>query len=312
MVPVNATLSRSRTLALVLAVPLLTAGLAGCVGSEEPDAPWSSYEDAKSAPGPTFSPNGTDSPIQVKWLQPSTPDSVPQAQSELWLLVFDSEADEPVTDATLTMESYMPAMGHGTSAEEDPAHEDFGLYRGVINPSMGGEWQLNLTVQLGSGETLDYVISYNAEGEGGMDDGHGDHGHDHGNETDDTNQTDGNETSEPDGNQTDEEEPEGFNATFNDTIEADTGYERDWAFPVNSTNFTVEATIALDATEPTAEANLTLIDANGTDLDSTEVSGTGEAEGTVTIDDPPSTGEYTARVTGSAVDASYELTIEVG
>lgn len=305
------TLSRSRTLALLLAVPLVTAGLAGCIGSEESDTPWSSYEDAKAASGPTFSANDSDSPIEVKWLRPSTPDSVPQAQSEIWLLVFDSQADEPVTDATLTMESYMPAMGHGTSAEEDPVHEDFGLYRGVINPSMGGQWQLNLTVQLGSGDALDFFIPYQVEGEGGMD--HGDHGHDHGNGTDDTNQTDGNETSDPDGNETDgEEPPEGFNATFNDSIEADTGYERDWAFPVNSTNFTVEATITLDATEPTAEANLTLIDANGTEQGSAEVSGTGESEGTVTIDEPPGTGEYTARVTGSAVDASYELAIQVG
>lgn len=296
------------TKALLLAIPLITAGLAGCIGDPGSDLPWSSYDEAKAADGPVFEPNGTDSSVRVKWLQPQTPDNVPKGKSEIWLLLFDSEADEPIREAALSMNSYMPAMGHGTASEEDPTHQDFGVYQGVINPSMGGDWQLNLSVELSEGDTLDFTIDYTVEGEGGMDG-------DHGNETNDTdgnmsdgNQTDGNQT---DGNQTaNESEPEGFNGTFNDTMTATTSYEQSWTFPVNSTNFTVEATITLTATDPLAEVNLTIVDANGTEQGSVVVSEDG-GNGTVTVDEPPTTGDWTATVTGQGVDASYELEVTV-
>lgn len=304
----------SKTATLLLALPLLTASLAGCLSDDDSDLEWSSYEEAKAASGPTFSPVEEDSPVRVKWLEPSTPDSVPQSQSAVWMLVYDSEADEPVTDAEISLGSWMPAMGHGTSAEEDPTHQDFGVYRGVINPTMGGAWQLNLTVTLTSDGAHDFQMNYTVEGEGGMDGGHDD-GHDHGNDsTNETDGPDGNMTDGPDdgnrtGNQTaNETQPEGFAGTFTDSFSATVDYARDWTFPTNSTNFTVAATINMTGTLPTDEVTLTLFDAEGDEQGSASTNG--EAT-TVEIADPPNTGEYTANVTGQAADASYTLNVTV-
>jgi hypothetical protein len=172
-----------RSTALVAALLLLAAGTAGCLADEESgsDLPWSSYEDAKAAEGPTFEP-AEDSSIRVKWLRPQSPDQVPGGSSTIHLLVYDQAGDEPVTDAEVQLGSWMPAMGHGTAAEEDPTPRAFGVYEGVINPSMGGEWVLNLTVQPPSGSALTFEIPYTAQGEGSMDHGEG-MGHGDGNDT---------------------------------------------------------------------------------------------------------------------------------
>lgn len=168
------TLPNSRSLIFVAAALLLTSGLAGCIGNEGSDSelPWSSYEEARDANGQVFEPNGT-STVRVKWLKPATPDTVPKKQSEIYLLVFDSESDDPITDAEIALASQMPAMGHGTASEKDPEHQDFGVYKGVINPTMGGQWILELTVGLPSGENLDFQIGYNVQGGDGMHGGHG-------------------------------------------------------------------------------------------------------------------------------------------
>ncbi len=163
----------TRPMILLAVVLLSTTALTGCIGDEEPsaDLEWSSYEAARDADGPVFEPE-EPSPLRVKWLMPDTPDQVPQGQSSIFLLVFDSEQDAPVTDANVSMGSWMPAMGHGTTSEESPGHVAYGVYEGVINPTMGGPWQLNLTVTLADGESLGFQIAYTTEG-GSMDGGHG-------------------------------------------------------------------------------------------------------------------------------------------
>ena len=52
----------------------------------------------------------------------------------------------PVTDATVEMEPSMPSMGHGSANNVHPAHEALGTYRGRINYSMSGDWQVDFRI----------------------------------------------------------------------------------------------------------------------------------------------------------------------
>lgn len=156
----------------VLLAALLAAApaLAGCMGGGGGDAmPWASYSAAKDAPGPVYEPTNTDSPVRLKLLEPSDPASVDDGNVTVSVLLFDSEADEPVTDASFVLEARMPSMGHGGGEEADPAHEDFGVYRGFTNLIMPGEWVLNLDPQLADGTVLEFDIEVQAGGGGGMD-----------------------------------------------------------------------------------------------------------------------------------------------
>ncbi len=51
-----------------------------------------------------------------------------------------------VTDVEVTMEPTMPSMGHGSPNNEHPIHKGKGHYRGKVNFTMSGAWQIALRV----------------------------------------------------------------------------------------------------------------------------------------------------------------------
>lgn len=143
--------------ALVIAALMLTVGLAGCAADA---APHGSYEDARDAstPGP-YSPDLDESQltsmsedeasnIQLKVLVPDTNEELSTGEQDVWILLYDEEADEPITDASVVIEGWMPQMGHPTSPEEDPTHVDEGMYDGMTTWSMEGEWELRFDVTI--------------------------------------------------------------------------------------------------------------------------------------------------------------------
>lgn len=172
------TLPRSK--ALVLGLLVATVGLAGCASEDsaaearpcapdgEPiDVPFASYDEATSAPGEVFEANNTDSPIRLKLLDPPNPEAIDEGGLPVIVLLYDSETDEPVTDASFTIDAQMPAMGHGTSPEADPTHERDGIYIGCTTISMPGDWLINLDPRLSDGTVLEYDVAVQASGGGG-------------------------------------------------------------------------------------------------------------------------------------------------
>lgn len=168
------TLGSSR--ALLLAALVMAVGLAGCAGdsggeaasdtcpTEASDPAWGSYQEAREAPGDVFEPRDSDSPLRLKLLDPVDPQSVETGNLEVWVLLFDNEADEPVTDASFLIDAQMPEMGHGTSPETDPMHIENGIYKGCTNISMDGDWVINLDPQLSDGSVLEYDVDASTGG----------------------------------------------------------------------------------------------------------------------------------------------------
>ena len=154
--------------ALALLVLLLAAPLAGCASSDDGggDTLYPSYEAAKRAPGSIHEPRehrgGTD--LHLKLLEPKDAQNAPQGEAPLFILLFDATSDTPVEDATVTLASQMPAMGHGTSGERAPVHDGHGVYVGQMNLVMPGNWVIELTVTLPNGESFDYAIEARATG----------------------------------------------------------------------------------------------------------------------------------------------------
>lgn len=238
---------------------------------------YGSYQEAKDASGETFAPNQTDSPVQLKLLEPATTTGIEAGKLNLTLLLFDSQADEPVTNATMTLDARMPAMGHGTSPEIDPAHEAHGVYQGLTNLVMNGTWVLDLTADPGDGTNLTWSIEVQV-GDGGM------------------------MMAEP---------PEGYNQSHEDTV-SEQSYEQNWTFEIEWVPARANLTLALSGTPLTSvtdELTLTVFDPNGTEVGSISVSG--GSNGTLELDDFEAEGNHTAQVTGQGVEAEYTLEIEV-
>jgi hypothetical protein len=177
------------TKAILAGLLVVTAGFAGCAsdasGDEVPT--FASYADAKSADGKTFQPEDDNSSIELKLLYPSNT-KVENGEHTIKFLLYDAEADEPVEGIEFEPQdsfnedcsprhgfcAEMPMMGHGTSPEESPEHVGDGVYEGMTNFSMDGEWDLNVRPQI-DGEVVNFTLDFTAgDGEGG--DGH-DHQH---------------------------------------------------------------------------------------------------------------------------------------
>lgn len=165
--------------AMLVAVVVLSAGLAGCAdGGEGPS--FGSYGDAKNAPGTTWEATNADTPIKLRLLQPSDT-TVTTGEQDVTFLLYDSQADEPVRDAAFEPQdrfdekcgpahsfcAEMPDMGHGASPEESPEHVEFGVYRGMTTFTMDGEWRLNVNPEV-DGDVLEFDVDLTAEGEGDM------------------------------------------------------------------------------------------------------------------------------------------------
>ncbi len=238
---------------------------------------YGSYQEAKDAPGDTYTPEDGNSSLEIKLLAPHPPTNLSTGQTHVQVLLFDSETDEPVTDANVTLDAIMTAMGHGTSPEEDPTHDGYGVYTGMTTFSMNGTWLLEIEASLSDGSTLTWGIEA-LVGHGGM------------------------QMQEP---------PEGYNETYEDTV-SQQDYAKNWTFPLNWTPAKANLTLAVAGTplsSVTDELTLTVFDPNGTEIDSISVAG--GSSGSLTLSDLNATGAHTAQVSGNGVEASYTLDIAV-
>lgn len=64
-------------------------------------------------------------------------------------------------DLQVEIEPEMPTMGHGSPNNENPEHVEGGLYRGKVNFTMSGYWEVHVTVKDGDGNILNDDISFN-------------------------------------------------------------------------------------------------------------------------------------------------------
>lgn len=150
-----------RSMAILAATLMAAMALAGCMQTGG-GMSFDSYEEAKSAPGETYAPNNESEGdrLMVKLLVPQDPENAESAEQPFVILVYDQESDTPVTNAEVEHESRMPAMGHGGGDEQMPTHTGHGVYQGTINPSMQGEWVVNVAVYPDDGETHRFQIEY--------------------------------------------------------------------------------------------------------------------------------------------------------
>lgn len=147
---------------VILAATLMVAvALAGCMQTNG-EMSFDSYEEAKSAPGETYAPNNESDGdrFMLKLLKPEDPQNAESGEQPFVILVYDQESDMPVTDAEVEHESRHPSMGHGGGDEQMPTHNGHGVYEGTINPSMQGEWVVNVAVFPEDGEAHRFQIDY--------------------------------------------------------------------------------------------------------------------------------------------------------
>lgn len=149
----------SSRLVPALALLVMAAALSGCLssdGSEGLAADLEGYEEARDAPGLVLDPVQGASDVEVKLLAPASEEVGEPGTQPVVLLAHDPARGEPVTDADVTLEARMPAMGHGTGPEKDPTHAGGGIYAGETTWSMAGTWVLHLEVRLAEGDVLAY------------------------------------------------------------------------------------------------------------------------------------------------------------
>ncbi len=162
--------------ALLVSAVLVTGALAGCAASDDvtTDGPaFASFDEAMNADGQVFSPtNDDETTIRLKMLQPVKLDGLEATETDIVVLLYDAEKGEAITDADISMDAIMPEMGHGTSPEEDPGHIDYGVYDGMTNFSMEGDWELQFTANTPDGGVYEFVVPTSI-GHGHSDDGHG-------------------------------------------------------------------------------------------------------------------------------------------
>ncbi|NLR93592.1 FixH family protein [Flammeovirga agarivorans] len=66
----------------------------------------------------------------------------------------DFETYEPYTQLSIKTTPWMPSMSHGSSNNVDPEETEEGVYTGVVNFSMTGDWQIQLNVKDGETEII--------------------------------------------------------------------------------------------------------------------------------------------------------------
>ncbi len=152
----------------LIAVPVLSGCLTG--DDAQDGVPFASYEEARDAQG-TVLESESDSSVRLKLLEPET-EGVTTGELEILVLLFDPEADTPVTDADFGEDqpdcgsshgfcAEMRDMGHGTSPEQAPQAVDYGLYRGMTTISMSGNWTLHFRPQVDS-QIVEYSTTLRA------------------------------------------------------------------------------------------------------------------------------------------------------
>lgn len=100
--------------------------------------------------------------LTLKLLEPLEP--VPVGSHDFVFLLYDG-SEEPVTNASGSLESWMTSMDHGgnETGEEDPTHEEHGVYRGVISPSMAGEWEVRVDLETPGQDGIRFAVPVTIE-----------------------------------------------------------------------------------------------------------------------------------------------------
>lgn len=94
----------------------------------------------------------------LTWIEPNEPevginDLVVSLHKQESMTSFPA-----VTDATVEFEPWMPSMGHGSSNNVNPVHEESGFYHGEVNYNMTGDWELRFDITLNGEELASPVI----------------------------------------------------------------------------------------------------------------------------------------------------------
>lgn len=171
---------------LLVAVPLAgctdrTGGPDGGVGGADgdggdgagdgPQPLYASFEEALAADGTVLAPEGSDSPVRLKVLEPTGRNQTTGSDSDqpVAVLLYDGATNEPITDADFSADNdkcnrddafcaWHPSMGHGTAPEDSPVHVAHGEYHGETHWLMAGTWEILFNPQLASGEVLNFAF----------------------------------------------------------------------------------------------------------------------------------------------------------
>lgn len=294
--------SRAPPTQLALAVAMLAAATAGCLGGEEATGPQAveaaSYEEAASMEGWELEPVEGTTALVVELLAPASPEVASPGTQPVVVLVHDAQAGEPVEDAELALEARMPAMGHGTGPETDPTHVGAGVYEGQTTWSMEGEWVLELTLTLADGTQVAYaptlaVGSFEQDPDRQPIEPYASFG-----EVMAAPGTvyEGEPTSQP-------VEERGFSDDVGDPT-----YERSEELAFEGHHLEqVRLEATMNATTPVAQLNVTLTGPSGS---SATIQLAGDADEDQAVIEGPQTGTWELAVTGRGLAASYEILIE--
>ncbi len=85
--------------------------------------------------------------IFITLIEPSKPevgmnDLIISAHQKAGMMDFPA-----ITDLNIEFEPLMPSMGHGSPNNVNPVHTEMGHYKGVVNFTMSGWWELNMTIK---------------------------------------------------------------------------------------------------------------------------------------------------------------------
>lgn len=276
---------------LLFALALLAAPLAGCLGGEdagsaateptpEDEAPaeplYGSLEEALDQPGPTFA--AEDADLELKLLNPSNTGDVEVATHNVTLALYTPGENAPVEDANVTLNTRMPAMGHGTSPEEDPAHDAHGVYQGLTNIAMDGRWILELAATADN-QTSEWSIELLA-GEAS-------------------------EGRHP----LAETVHHRWTETFEGTAEG-VDHGNNWTFPVNATGASVYVNASLEDPSALDELELVVRDPDGAEFGSATLD-QDAPNASVSARSASANGTYDAGIEGRGLDTAYQIEVTV-
>lgn len=291
---------------LAVALVLLVLPLGGCVGggsgSGAEDARYASFSAAASAPGPEVAPEG-GGPERLKVLKPVSTAGVATGTQEVVVLLTDGEG--PITDAEMTLDARMPAMGHGADPEEDPVHDGHGVYVGSTNLVMSGQWNLLFNATLADGSTRSFVHEITVGDERTTD-------LDNGSRPEPLRYTTFDQAFGAPGVTYEPLEEIVETTTGGDSGISTTDYANEFSFAVDSIH-AAEIDVGISYDPGTVgrldELTFTLRDPNGAEAASTTMGGAPD-QINMTLGEPAA-GGYVLNVSGRAVDASYSVEIHV-
>ena len=83
----------------------------------------------------------------IYWLEVThTPNPPVSGEHQLEVLLMNAAKTDVVRDATISLEPYMPSMGHGIGEEPSAVNVGEGAYTIDFSYTMPGEWELRLVI----------------------------------------------------------------------------------------------------------------------------------------------------------------------